>query len=441
MSALPSATFSARLGRRAGQADVGHDELVAGMAREHRDRRLAARGRARDLRRHGRAEEARAEVHVPVIGGAHEHAGAHASRRRGAGDGRPALDQALERAEAAGRLDELVEAIARGDRRRAVDGRRARTRAPGGLVRAPALVHHDGVEREPLGPARGLEARAHRALVGPADAEVGDRVDAGRDPEQRPQVGRLVEAHPADAEPLRARCEPEVLDRAGRAVDVGLGDRPAPEDLGVVVAVVAAEADAERRLHDALDLLIEEVAGALVEAIGLAQALALGEPADLDARVERLDDDHPPRLHETDGRRAVSGLEQQAQGRLRNRVGAEAPDVAPLGDHAVHGRGRGGVVAPAAWIGGALAGARGIEARRSGRSRLAIGLWHAGHGTWAGEVPEPPASQRERSLSQQPQASAAMAAPQRQTALQPPVVQASDPSAEPIAPPLKFAVV
>ena len=32
----------------------------------------------------------------------------------------------------------------------------------------------------------------------------------------------------------------------------------------------------------ALDLLVEELAGALVEAVGLAQALALGQPADLD---------------------------------------------------------------------------------------------------------------------------------------------------------------
>ncbi|HEY1540115.1 MAG TPA: hypothetical protein VGF63_12010, partial [Solirubrobacteraceae bacterium] len=66
--------------------------------------------------------------------------------------------------------------------------------------------------------------------------------------------------------------------------------------------MIAADADAQRRLDDALDLLVEELARALVEAIGLAQALALGEPADLDPGRERRHDDQPPRLHEPDGR-------------------------------------------------------------------------------------------------------------------------------------------
>ena len=55
--------------------------------------------------------------------------------------------------------------------------------------------------------------------------------------------------------------------------------------------MVAADADAERRLDDALDLLVEELARAVVEAIGLAEALALGEPAHRDRAFQARDDD------------------------------------------------------------------------------------------------------------------------------------------------------
>ena len=208
-------------------------------------------------------------------------------RRRRPGDRGPALDERLERAEAPAGLDELVEAVASGDRCRrgpatAPPPRAAWRRSP---FVAPALLHHDvrrAATRDDQ-PAASRPGRT-RALVGPAHAEVGDRIDAVGDAEQRAEVAGPIEAHPADAEPFGARGQPQVLDRARRRVDVGLGDRAAPEDLAVGVAVVAADDDAERGLDDALDLLVEELAGALVEAVGLAQALALGQPADLDAR-------------------------------------------------------------------------------------------------------------------------------------------------------------
>ncbi len=242
----------------------------------------------------------------------------------------------------------------------------------------PALGHHDALQRQPRGPARRLETRSHRPLVGPADAEVGDRVHALRDAEDRAQVGEPVEAHPADAEPLCARREPEVLDRAGRRVDVGVRDRAAAEDLLARRAVVAADADAERRLDDPLDLLVEELARALVEVLRLAQALARGDVADRDARPGAADDDEPPRLHEPDRRRAVRRREHALEHVLGHRVGAEAADVAALGDDAVHGVQRVVVVAPAARVGGALRRARGIVPRGRRRPVQARRVAHVG---------------------------------------------------------------
>src|SRR3954447_23180486 len=101
------------------------------------------------------------------------------------------------------------------------------------------------------------------------------------------------------------------------------------------------------------------VAGAGVEAVGLAQPLALGQPADLHARGDLADDDQPPRLHQPDRRRPVRGAEDPLQRVGRDLVGAEAADVAALADHPVDGGAGVLGVAPAARIGRALGGAGG----------------------------------------------------------------------------------
>jgi hypothetical protein len=183
---------------------------------------------------------------VTVVGGAHEHAGADAGGRRRARD-RAQRSITLERAQAAGGLDQRVEAVARGRGGGAVGaGRRAS--GVGRRAGRPALLHDHLVDRGPLRPSRRLEPGPHRSLVGPAQTEVGHGVHAGGDAEERAQVVGPVEAHPAHAQPLGAGRQPQVLDRARGAVDVGLEDRPPPQHLRVGVAVVTADDDAERRL-------------------------------------------------------------------------------------------------------------------------------------------------------------------------------------------------
>ena len=136
--------------------------------------------------------------------------------------------------------------------------------------------------------------------------------------------------------------------------------------------MVAAHAHPERRLHHALDLLVEELAGALVEPARLAQALALSEASHRDPGVDVADHDQPPRLHQPDRRRAVRRRQHAFEHVVVNRVRTEAPHIAALGDHAVHDLPLGLVVAPAARVGRALGGARGIEARRRGWTRKAL---------------------------------------------------------------------
>ena len=141
--------------------------------------------------------------------------------------------------------------------------------------------------------------------------------------------------------------------------------------------MVAADADAERRLDDSLDLLVEEVRGALGEVFALAQALALGEAADLDPGLDLADDDQPPGLHQADRRGLVGGPEDAIEDVGGNLVGAEAADVAALGDDPVDGLTLLGGVAPTTRIGRSLGRSRGVEALGSWRSAEAIPGVHA----------------------------------------------------------------
>ena len=186
-------------------------------------------------------------------------------------------------------------------------------------------------------------------------------------PEQRTDIIRLVVGHPADAHALGARREPKVLDREAGAVDVGVGDRVSAEHLPASTVAVATDADAERRFADPLELEVEVLPRPLVEVLGLNEAFARGERLHRRLGLFVLDDDETPRLHQADRRRAVRGREQATQQGRRERIRAEAADVATFADCPPDARAGGFVKAPAGRILAALAGARIVELERQHR--------------------------------------------------------------------------
>ena len=316
-----AAASDAAAGRRSAQANVGDDESLFSRAREDADRGLAARGGGGDLGRDGAVEQARATRGVAVVGGEEEVGGAQRRRWRRAGGGAPALDDVLQCAQAAGRLDQQVGPVARGDARGGVGDGRARGRR---LARRPALVVDHVGQRAALRPAGALEARAQRALVGPADAQPGHRLDRVGNAEHGAQLIGAIEADPADAESFGARCQPEVLDGAGGRVDVGGGDGRAAQDLGSGRRRYAAHAHADGRLEHAFDLLVKEGPRLRPEARGLARALALGQRAHPSTRLGRAHDDEAPRLRQAHRGRAVGGFEDALEQRIVDRVGRES---------------------------------------------------------------------------------------------------------------------
>ena len=145
----------------------------------------------------------------------------------------------------------------------------------------------------------------------------------------------------------------------------------------VGLAVVTAHDETQWRFDDPLDLLVEELTGALVEAIRLPQPLALDQPANLDARRGIAQHDQPPRLHEPDRRRTMRCLEDPLQDVGGDLVRSEAPDVATLRDRAIDRRSHVVGIAPAHRVGRPLGGPGVVESRRGRRADESVWGGHA----------------------------------------------------------------
>src|SRR5580692_6796022 len=186
-----------------------------------------------------------------------------------------------------------------------------------------------------------LEPRIGRPLVRPAEAEPAEGLDAGRQAQQVGQVGGLKERHPAKAEAGRAGGQPHVLDRAGAAPQVSVAQGRPAENPGRRCPPVAGDDDADRGLPDAVELEVEQPGAAIGgELPGLPEPLAVREQRGPVTGGLRADHDEPPRLRVPDRRRLVAGRQHLTKQVGGHRVGPEAADVTPRGEHRAQGRDR-----------------------------------------------------------------------------------------------------
>ena len=177
----------------------------------------------------------------------------------------------------------------------------------GGVALGPALAHDDLVERQPLRPAGAFEPGLGRALVGPAEAEPAERLDAVGQAEEVGELGRLEEGDPAESETVGAGREPDVLDGGGARPEVGVREGRAAEHAGGRGAAVTRDDDADGRLADALEAQVEQAArGLLGHPGGLAQPAAVGHQRGGVPGGRLGDDEEAPRLAVPD-RRARGG--------------------------------------------------------------------------------------------------------------------------------------
>ena len=271
-----------------------------------------------------------------------------------------AVEDGVEDAERAGHGEEVVGPVAGRDEVGRLGSPQVRGR---GVALGPALAHDDLVERQPLRPPGAFEAGLGRALVGPAEAEPAQRLDAVGQAEQVGELGRLEEGDPTETETVGAGREPDVLDGGGARPEVGVGEGRATEHPGGRRAAVTRDDDADGRLADALEAQVEQAArGLLGHPGGLTQSAAVGHQRRGVPRRGLGDDDEAPRLTVPDRRPAVAGREHRGQHVGRHRVGSEATDVAARADDPLE---RGEVVAQGPRVGRLRPARRPMSGRRS----------------------------------------------------------------------------
>src|SRR5689334_19666649 len=114
-------------------------------------------------------------------------------------------------------------------------------------VAFPALVVNHAVKRQAMGPAAPLEFWLVQELLRVADAEIRHGYDELGNTEDRSELIIVEDTHPAHTDAFCASGEPEVLDRAAGAEEVGVDDGVPSEDVGPAASPVAGDADVDRR--------------------------------------------------------------------------------------------------------------------------------------------------------------------------------------------------
>ncbi len=185
-------------------------------------------------------------------------------------------------------------------------------------------------------PAPPLQARRRRALVGPTEAQPAEGGHPIGGADQDRELAGLEQGHPSHPEPLRPGGQPEVLDGAGARPHVGVDEGGPAQHAGRRGPPVAAHDQAERRLPDAFQVEVEQVAGRVgCHGAGLRQAGPVGHDCRPGPGGGGAHQHEPPRLRMADGGGGVGRGQHPGQDVLVDRIGPEAPDVAAGGQDPV----------------------------------------------------------------------------------------------------------
>ena len=172
-----------------------------------------------------------------------------------------------------------------------------------------------------------------------ADAQVGDRHDMVGYAERVLQRLLVEDADPADAQPLGARRQPQVLHGAHAGIEVHGRHVGAAEHHRAAARAVAGDAQVDRCVEDALQL---ELAVDLALLVG-EHPFGLGVGCAEDVvyalfYLGRADDEEIPWLHEADRRRVMRRQQDARELFVGDRVGQElTAHVAAVEDGTIDG--------------------------------------------------------------------------------------------------------
>src|SRR5260370_35726519 len=119
---------------------------------------------------------------------------------------------------------------------------------------APALSVHQLIERHAAGPAPALQFRLVKELLGIPEAEIGNHHDVVGNTQKLPQLVVAENADPSDPDAFDPRGQPQVLNRAAGAVEIGVHDGVAPKHMRSGASPIRGHAEIDRRLLYSLEL-------------------------------------------------------------------------------------------------------------------------------------------------------------------------------------------
>lgn len=168
-------------------------------------------------------------------------------------------------------------------------------------------------------------------------AEQRDDLNRPWDPKQALERVMVENADPPHPDAFRSGREPKILNRAARAIQVGVDHRRATQNVRPAALAGARDAETERRFLDPFELqaAIELPPRAPVP-LSRFRVGSREERLDGGTRLRATDHDEIPRLHEADGSRVVRRVEYTPENRVRDGRRQEvSSDVPALEDGAV----------------------------------------------------------------------------------------------------------
>lgn len=163
-----------------------------------------------------------------------------------------------------------------------------------------------------------------------AETQVGQYGDRSGDTEHLLQRRMIQDAHPSHSDPLSTGREPQILNRAAGAVEIGVAHGRAPQDMSAAPLASARDTEIHRRLLDPfqLETSIEAGSGSCVSGRRFGIDFVKQRP-DRPLRGHFFDHHKIPGLHEPDRAGMVRSGQQSRQYVVGNRRRKKVPPDIP----------------------------------------------------------------------------------------------------------------
>src|SRR5207302_4828398 len=119
---------------------------------------------------------------------------------------------------------------------------------------SPPIREDQVVQWNPWEPSGNFQFRPWKKRAHISHAEIGDRNYLLGNLQHAPELSRFEDTHPSDADAFAASRQPQILNGAAGAIDIGLTNRVPSQDVRSIARRIAGNAEIDRRIQNAFEL-------------------------------------------------------------------------------------------------------------------------------------------------------------------------------------------